>query len=115
MAGLPKSLQRTMLYGDWHGGDDLVFHYDPDTMASEAPGYMYCSIFSRLISNWERPAVLFFILYAARPPPPTPNRAAPALKVANTASKAVDDAVVAPVRAAIPPIPAASAGAARPP
>ena len=35
----------------------------------------------------------------------------PALKVANTASIAVEDAVPAPVRDAKPPIPAARAGA----
>ena len=50
-------------------------------------------MFSLRTSNCERPAVLFFILYAAIPPPPAPNNNAPALKVANTASKAVDDVV----------------------
>lgn len=39
----------------------------------------------------------------------------PALKVANTARIAVEDAVPAPVREANPPMPAASAGAANPP
>ena len=83
--------------------------------SSLAPMNMYCSIFSRRTSKLDKPAVLFFILYAARPPPPTPNSAAPALNVASTANRAVDDAVVAPVSAAIPPIPAARAGAASPP
>jgi hypothetical protein len=39
----------------------------------------------------------------------------PALKVANTAKIAVEDAVPAPVSEANPPMPAASAGAASPP
>mmetsp|Transcript_20255 Transcript_20255/g.42478 ORF Transcript_20255/g.42478 Transcript_20255/m.42478 type:complete len:202 (+) Transcript_20255:2039-2644(+) len=76
---------------------------------------MYCSMFSLRTSNWVKPAVRFFILYALIPAPPTPKRAAPALNVASTVKNAADDAVPAPVRAARPPIPAARAGAASPP
>jgi len=39
MEGLPKAMKRTMLYGDWHGGDDLVFHFDPETHCREPEGY----------------------------------------------------------------------------
>jgi hypothetical protein len=34
-------------------------------------------MFSLLMENSLKPSVLFFILYAAIPPPPTPNKAAP--------------------------------------
>ena len=77
---------------------------------SDAPSYVFCSIFSLRIRNSDSPEVRFFILYAANPPPPTPNIAAAALTVVNMASAADVDAVIPN-----PAMAAATAGPANPP